>query len=176
MGLQRVGRHWATELNRKLDETSSMLGGKWCFKKKWELPHMVYLLDAEHYIECLRPTTFMIKEFCSGKIREWGRCNSLKSYWSSGSGNFDTSKFSWSPTWKGRVESRAVCGLHILNWIVAIQISNYRTSLGSRWLRLRAPSAGDPGSIPDQGTRPHMLQLRVYMPQLKTWCSQINKW
>ena len=42
------------------------------------------------------------------------------------------------------------------------------------WLRLRAPNAGDPGSIPGQGTRSHMpqlracvLQLRVRMPQLK---------
>ena len=26
------------------------------------------------------------------------------------------------------------------------------------------PSAGGPGSIPTQGTRSHMLQLRVYMP------------
>ena len=50
--------------NRKLDETSSMLGGKWCFKKKWELPDMV----SEHYIECLRPTTFIwLKNFALGR-------------------------------------------------------------------------------------------------------------
>ena len=28
-----------------------------------------------------------------------------------------------------------------------------------QWLRLHAPSARGPGSIPGQGTRPHMLQL-----------------
>ena len=33
--------------------------------------------------------------------------------------------------------------------------------------RLRAPKAGGPGLIPGQGTRSHMLQLRVHMPQLK---------
>ena len=36
-----------------------------------------------------------------------------------------------------------------------------------QWLRLLAPNAGGPGSIPGQGTRSHMLQLRVRMPQLK---------
>ena len=29
-----------------------------------------------------------------------------------------------------------------------------------QWLRLHAPNARDPGSIPGQGTRSHMLQLR----------------
>ena len=44
-----------------------------------------------------------------------------------------------------------------------------------------APNAGGPGLIPGQGTRSHMLQLRV-MPQLKipsaatkTWRTQIHK-
>ncbi|TEA24350.1 hypothetical protein DBR06_SOUSAS4410058, partial [Sousa chinensis] len=31
------------------------------------------------------------------------------------------------------------------------------------WLRLHTPNAGDPGSISGQGTRTHMLQLRVHM-------------
>ena len=34
--------------------------------------------------------------------------------------------------------------------------------------RRHAPNAGDPGLIPSQGARPHMLQLRVHMPQLKS--------
>ncbi|TEA11622.1 hypothetical protein DBR06_SOUSAS6910080, partial [Sousa chinensis] len=34
-------------------------------------------------------------------------------------------------------------------------------------LRLRAPSAGGPDSIPGQGTRSCMPQLRAHMPQLK---------
>ena len=42
------------------------------------------------------------------------------------------------------------------------------TSLEVQWLRLHAPKAGAPGSIPGQGTRRHM-------PQLKTQGSQINK-
>ena len=42
------------------------------------------------------------------------------------------------------------------------------TSLVVQWLRLDAPKAGVPGSIPGQGTRSYILQLRVHMPQLKT--------
>ena len=34
------------------------------------------------------------------------------------------------------------------------------TSLAVQWLRLHAPSAGSPGSIPGQGTRSHKPQLR----------------
>ena len=41
------------------------------------------------------------------------------------------------------------------------------TSLGVQWLRLHAPNAGAPGSIRDQGTRSHTLQLRVHIPKLK---------
>ena len=37
-------------------------------------------------------------------------------------------------------------------------------SLVVQWLRLRAPIAGGPGSIPGQGTSSHMTQLRVSMP------------
>ena len=46
---------------------------------------------------------------------------------------------------------------------------------------VKAPIAGGPGSIPDQGTRSHLPQLRVHMLKLrfphtatKTQCSQIN--
>ena len=41
------------------------------------------------------------------------------------------------------------------------------TSLVVQWLRIRAPNAGGPGSIPGQGTRSRMLQLRAHMLQLK---------
>ena len=34
------------------------------------------------------------------------------------------------------------------------------TPLVAQWLRLRAPNAGGPGSIPGQGNGSHMLQLR----------------
>ena len=36
-----------------------------------------------------------------------------------------------------------------------------------QWLRLHAPNAGGLGSIPGQGTRSHMLQLRAHIPQPK---------
>ena len=35
------------------------------------------------------------------------------------------------------------------------------TSLVVQWLRLQAPNAGGLGSIPGQGTRFHMLQLKI---------------
>ncbi|TEA42194.1 hypothetical protein DBR06_SOUSAS6810117, partial [Sousa chinensis] len=40
-------------------------------------------------------------------------------------------------------------------------------SLVVQRLRLHAPNAGGPGSIPGQGTRSYMPQLRAHMPQLK---------
>ncbi|TEA31331.1 hypothetical protein DBR06_SOUSAS710105, partial [Sousa chinensis] len=40
-------------------------------------------------------------------------------------------------------------------------------SLVGQWLKFHAPSVGGPGSIPGKGTRSHMQQLRVHMPQLK---------
>ena len=46
--------------------------------------------------------------------------------------------------------------------------------LYSGWLR--TPSSGGPGLIPGQGTRSHMLQLKIPHAATKTWCSQIKKW
>ena len=41
------------------------------------------------------------------------------------------------------------------------------TFLVIQWLRLQAPTAGNLGLIPSQGTRSHMPQLRICIPQLK---------
>ena len=43
-----------------------------------------------------------------------------------------------------------------------------------QWLRLCAPNAGGTGSIPVQGTRSHMLQLKILHAAMKTQHSQIN--
>ena len=40
-----------------------------------------------------------------------------------------------------------------------------------QWLRLHALNVGGLGSIPGQGTRSHMPQLRVHMPQITACCS-----
>ena len=46
-----------------------------------------------------------------------------------------------------------------------------------QWLRLWAPKAGGPSSIPGQETRSHMLQLRVHMPYLRpSTAKEINKY
>ena len=41
------------------------------------------------------------------------------------------------------------------------------TSLVAQWLRLHTPNTGDWGSTPGQGTRSHIPQLKVRVPQLK---------
>ena len=46
--------------------------------------------------------------------------------------------------------------------------NTFRTSLVVQRLRLCAPSAGDPGSNPGQGTRSRMPQLRACMLQVKS--------
>ena len=51
--------------------------------------------------------------------------------------------------------------------ILFFQKYNERTSLVIQWLRLCASNAGVLGSIPGQGTRFHMLQLRTGAAQLK---------
>ena len=43
--------------------------------------------------------------------------------------------------------------------------SDHETSLVVQWLGLHTINAGGPGSIPGQGTRSHMPQLRVCMLQ-----------
>ena len=47
----------------------------------------------------------------------------------------------------------------------------WRTSLVVHWLRL-CPSAGDPGSTPDEGTRSRIPQLKLSHAATKTWHSQ----
>ena len=41
------------------------------------------------------------------------------------------------------------------------------TSLVAQWLRLHAPNAGIPSSIPGQGIRSHMLQLKILHATMK---------
>ena len=47
-------------------------------------------------------------------------------------------------------------------------------SLVVQRLRLHTPNARGPGSIPGQGTRSHMLQLRVRMWQVKILCDPLD--
>ena len=49
-----------------------------------------------------------------------------------------------------------------------------RLPLVIQWLRLHAPKAQDPGSIPGHGTRSHMPQLKIPCATTKTWHKQIN--
>ena len=63
-----------------------------------------------------------------------------------------------------------------------IQVPAPGTLLVAQWLRLCTPNAGGLGSIPSQGSRSHMPQLRVLTLQLniphaitKTRCDQMKK-
>ena len=52
-------------------------------------------------------------------------------------------------------------------------------SLVAQWLRLHAPNAEGLGVIlghKDVGTWPHILQLRVHMPQLRPSCCSVTHW
>ena len=49
----------------------------------------------------------------------------------------------------------------------SIKTTTLRTSLLVQWLRLYIPNAGGQGSIPGQGTRSHISQLKVWKPLLK---------
>ena len=51
-----------------------------------------------------------------------------------------------------------------------------RASLVAQWLGLHTASAGDLGSIPDQGSGSHKLQLKTSHTTAKTQHSQINQW
>ena len=48
-----------------------------------------------------------------------------------------------------------------------LNFNDRETSLVVQWVRLRIPNAGGPGSIPGQGARSHIPQLRVCILQLK---------
>ena len=50
------------------------------------------------------------------------------------------------------------------------------SSLVAQWLRLWVPNTGGLGSIPDQETGSHVLQLKIPRATTKTWHSQINKY
>ena len=47
---------------------------------------------------------------------------------------------------------------------------------GGPWLRFCAPNAGSIASIPGQGTRSHVPQLKILHARTNTWYSQINKY
>ena len=57
--------------------------------------------------------------------------------------------------------------LYTWNTGASFKIHFMGTSLVVQWLRLHAPNTGRPGSICDQGTRSHLLQLRVCMQQFR---------
>ena len=70
------------------------------------------------------------------------------------------------------------CHLHSVSILLTAGVAVYKveqedtfrgTSLAVQWLRLRAPTAGGPSSIPAQGTRPHMLQLKIPCTAARTW-------
>ena len=64
--------------------------------------------------------------------------------------------------------------LHLLNCSHIIKILTL-TSLEVQQLRLSALNAGGLGLISGQGTRSHMLQLKILRTATQTWHRQINK-
>ena len=66
--------------------------------------------------------------------------------------------------------SRIVCPNPYINYMYC------GISIVVQWLWLQAPNAGGPGSIPDQRTRTHMLQLKVCLSQLKDLTCHNQDW
>ena len=58
---------------------------------------------------------------------------------------------------------------------ILLHVAVQRIFLVVLQLRLQAPSAGVPGSIPDQGIRSHIPQVRVHMLQLRVFMLQVKK-
>ena len=57
------------------------------------------------------------------------------------------------------------------NQVTALYIMNQKLldlPDGGQWLTLHIPNIGDPGSIPGQGTRSRMLQLKILHAATKT--------
>ena len=76
-----------------------------------------------------------------------------------GGGRSQDTCFLDSTEWQGLFCVLTLGGKAEINWS--------RTSLVVQWLRLFTPNAGVLGLIPGQGTRSHILPLRLHMPQLK---------
>ena len=81
------------------------------------------------------------------------------------------SPFSLREHSSGKGRRRGEHGPGLGSWIqplgsLASRGKGYRTALVVRWLRLCTPSAGGWGSIPGQGTRSHVPQLRLSTAQI----------
>ena len=70
----------------------------------------------------------------------------------------------------------SVRSLRAASAVFSLLEASYGTSLVVQWLRLHAPNAGGPGSIPGQGTRSHMhaATKKIPHPATNTRRSQIK--
>ena len=77
--------------------------------------------------------------------------------------------YSYEPTCRIRLQEQALTFLprQVLKKPWNDRLRDLRTRLVVQQLRLHAPSAGGPGSVPSQGTKSHRPQPRVPMPQLR---------
>ena len=96
--------------------------------------------------------------------------------------NFDGQCYPCSINWvRGVLRGQEWSLIYLCMLSIRLETWLSGISLVIQWLRLCTPNAGGPGLIPGQGTRSHMLQLRVHMLRLKilhaatkNWYSQIN--
>ena len=82
------------------------------------------------------------------------------------------------PTWTGRIQVQEAFSQSnpqpMTNGSWCLKISVSRTSLVAQWLRPCVPNAGGPSSIPGQGTRSYIIQLKIPHAATKIRCNQIN--
>ena len=82
-------------------------------------------------------------------------------------------KLGWTKKKKKRVETGTSCNVKKKKKKEVLKKRMSETSLAVHWLRLCAPNVGRPGSVPGQGTRAHMPQLKILCAATKT--AQLNK-
>ena len=143
--------------------------------KKWRL-HKIYVWRGWHRIA----PTFSFQreaEFSSNSVWDLVSSNAINSASSVAMPPRGLRQFNEPHSWEdcGMTSDKEPPGLVFWFSQIVYVLSDktlsitdiWGTCLVVQWLSLCTPNAGGPGSIPGQGTRPHVKQIRVCMPQLR---------
>ena len=108
------------------------------------------------------------------------RCQQMDALWEGGRDGEREEETSsvvyslWSTTTSSRFHSGASEGSEPQRQDCGSEAWNHSSGRTSQWLRLHAHNAGGPGSIPGQGTRSHVPQLKILHATLKTEDSECH--
>ena len=139
-----VKRKGENKQMKKKKNPKLLVNNPWCLRRPWSFKNQGRQYWILTGLQCCDPST---RSNCTLKVATH---NGLGWRPFSGEGS-EKAAIDWR--WEEITGNRKV---------------EWGTSLAVQWLRLCAPSAVAPGSIPGQETSSHMLQLRVHMLQQKT--------